>query len=96
MDDVGIGYRRSGDPQPSPCIRFVRLVVGARLAQPDWVQERDTPGRITLIHRGRSTELIEPRLWETKEAPAAIPAVAWGILRRANVQTFLLARRAHG
>jgi hypothetical protein len=53
-------------------------------------------GRITLIHRGRSTELIEPRLSETKEVPAAIPAVARGILRRANVQTFLLARRHTG
>jgi len=51
--------------------------------------------RFTLIHRGRGPELIEPRLWETKEAPATIPAVARGILRRASVHTFLLARRPH-
>jgi hypothetical protein len=51
--------------------------------------------RFTLIHRGRSMELIEPRLQETEEAPAALPALARGILRRASVHTYLLARRAH-
>jgi hypothetical protein len=62
----------------------------------DWVRNVIHEGRFTLIHRGRSTELIEPRLQETEEAPAAIPPVAWRILRRASVHTFLLARRAHG
>lgn len=62
----------------------------------DWVRNVIHEGRFMLIHHGRSTELIEPRLQETEEAPAAIPAVARGILRRANVHTFLLARRAHG
>lgn len=62
----------------------------------DWVRNVMHQGRFTLIHRGRSTELIEPRLQETTEAPAVVPAVARGILRRASVHTFLLARRAHG
>jgi hypothetical protein len=61
----------------------------------DWVRNVTHEGRFTLIHRGGGTELIEPRLQETEEAPAAIPAVARGILRRASVHTFLLARRAH-
>lgn len=61
----------------------------------DWVRNVIHQGRFTLIHRGRSIELIEPRLRETKEAPAAVPALARGILRRASVHTFLLARR-HG
>lgn len=60
----------------------------------DWVRNVIHEGRFTLIHRGRSAELIEPRLWETEEAPAAIPALGRVILRRANVHTFLLARRA--
>jgi deazaflavin-dependent oxidoreductase (nitroreductase family) len=62
----------------------------------DWVRNLMHQGRFTLIHRGRTTELIEPRLWETKKMPAAIPAVARAILRRARVDTFLLARRTHG
>jgi deazaflavin-dependent oxidoreductase (nitroreductase family) len=61
----------------------------------DWVKNLMHQGRFTLIHRGRTTELIEPRLWETTEAPTAIPAVAREILRRAGVHTFLLASRAH-
>jgi deazaflavin-dependent oxidoreductase (nitroreductase family) len=61
----------------------------------DWVRNVIHRGRFSLIHRGRSIELIEPRLQETKEAPAAVPAVARVILRRASVHTFLLARR-HG
>jgi deazaflavin-dependent oxidoreductase (nitroreductase family) len=62
----------------------------------DWVRNVMHHGRFTLIHLGRSTELIEPRLQETTEAPAVLPVVARGILRRASVHTFLLARRAHG
>ncbi len=62
----------------------------------DWVRNVIHHGRFTLIHRGRSTELIEPRLQEAKEAPAAVPAVARGILRGASVHTFLVARQAHG
>jgi deazaflavin-dependent oxidoreductase (nitroreductase family) len=62
----------------------------------DWVRNLIREGRFTLIHRGRTIELIEPRLWESKVMPAAIPAVAQAVLRRASVDTFLLARRAHG
>jgi deazaflavin-dependent oxidoreductase (nitroreductase family) len=62
----------------------------------DWVRNVMQQGPFTLIHRGRSTELIEPRLQDTIEAPALIPAVVRGILRRLSVHTFLLARRAHG
>ncbi len=59
----------------------------------DWVRNVMHRGRFTLIHQGSSTELIEPRLWEMEEAPAAVPAVARAILRGASVRTFLLARR---
>jgi deazaflavin-dependent oxidoreductase (nitroreductase family) len=62
----------------------------------DWVRNLMNQGRFMLIHRGRRTELIEPRLWEADEVPAEIPAAARAILRRASVHTFLLARRAHG
>jgi deazaflavin-dependent oxidoreductase (nitroreductase family) len=62
----------------------------------DWVRNLMHQGQFTLIHRGRTTELIEPRLWESKEMPASIPAVARAILRGASVHTFLLARRAQG
>jgi deazaflavin-dependent oxidoreductase (nitroreductase family) len=62
----------------------------------DWVRNVIRHGRFTLVHRGRSTELIEPKLQESDEAPAAIPAPAREILHRANVHTFLLARRARG
>jgi deazaflavin-dependent oxidoreductase (nitroreductase family) len=62
----------------------------------DWVRNLMNQGRFTLIHRGRRTELIEPRLWEADEVPATIPAAARAILRRASVHTFLLARRAPG
>lgn len=62
----------------------------------DWVRNLMHRGCFTLIHRGRSIELTEPRLQETVEAPAAIPAAARAILRRASVHTFLLARRAQG
>jgi deazaflavin-dependent oxidoreductase (nitroreductase family) len=61
----------------------------------DWVRNVIHRGRFSLIHRGRSIELIEPRLRETKEAPAAVPTLARVILRGASVHTFLLARR-HG
>lgn len=62
----------------------------------DWVRNVMDEERFTLIHHGRSTELIEPRLQEMEEAPGAVPAPAREILRGAHVHTFLLARRAHG
>lgn len=63
----------------------------------DWVKNVTREGRFTLIHRGKSTELVEPRLLRTEEAPGVIPGPARELLRRANVRTFMLARqgRAH-
>lgn len=60
----------------------------------DWVKNVIRQGRFTLVHRGRSTDLVEPRLLETEEAPASIPVPARAIIRRLRVQAFLRARRA--
>ena len=60
----------------------------------DWVKNVTHADRFTLIHRGRSTELVAPTLHQMDEPPAVVPPVARQILRRAHVHTFLFARRA--
>jgi hypothetical protein len=60
----------------------------------DWLKNVIHQGRFTLIHRGKSIELVDPTLERMDEPPAEIPGPAREILRRANVRTFMLARRA--
>ena len=59
----------------------------------DWLKNVIQQGCFTLIHRGTRIELIDPTLQRMEEPPAAIPGPAREILRRANVRTFMLARR---
>jgi deazaflavin-dependent oxidoreductase (nitroreductase family) len=58
----------------------------------DWLKNVMRQGRFTLIHRGKSLELVELRLQRTEEPPDAIPGPAREILRLANVRTFMVAR----
>jgi len=60
----------------------------------DWLKNVMHQGRFTLIHRGKSIELVDPMLQRMDEPPEEIPGPAREILRLANVRTFMLARRA--
>ena len=60
----------------------------------DWLKNVIHQGRFTLIHRGKGIELADPTLERMDEPPAEIPGPARWILRRANVHTFMFARRA--
>jgi hypothetical protein len=60
----------------------------------DWLKNVIHQGRFTLLHRGKSIELGDPTLEQRDGPPAEIPGPAREILRRANVHTFMLARRA--
>jgi deazaflavin-dependent oxidoreductase (nitroreductase family) len=59
----------------------------------DWVRNVVHRGRFILIHRGKHVLLVEPTLQRMEGPPHAIPRAAREILRRANVSTFMMARR---
>jgi deazaflavin-dependent oxidoreductase (nitroreductase family) len=60
----------------------------------DWLKNVVPHGRFTLIHRGKSIELVDPKLVRMDEPPAEIPGPAREILSLANVRTFMVTRRA--
>jgi deazaflavin-dependent oxidoreductase (nitroreductase family) len=60
----------------------------------DWVKNVLREKGFALVHRGRRTDLVEPRLLDSERVPAEIPSPFREILRRAGVTTYVLARRA--
>lgn len=90
--------RRSGRPYRTPIMAFpttdgfvLALTYGRDV---DWLHNVRAQGGCTLVYRGKSNALVEPRLVGSDAVSAALPRLVRAILLAINVTDYVTLRRA--